>query len=126
MIDMAVVAKVVESAKKVYPEQRKSYVAQAKAMLATGETQGQTVETVEAIIAAVEAIDAPVDAPAPVVPPANTVRVSVDKANFAKGVKYAKQFGGRFDGDTKTWLIPASRPELGNIRAYGLVRVVEQ
>jgi hypothetical protein len=50
------------------------------------------------------------------------VRVAVDKANFAKGVKYAKQFGGTFDGATKTWTIPANRPELGNLRAYGLIR----
>ena len=121
MVDAAVVAKIVEQASKVYPEQRASYVAQAKAMLAKGETQGQTVATVEAIIAAVEAIDAPVP-PAPVVTPANRVRVTVDKANFAKGVKYAKQFGGTFDRETKTWLIPDTRPELGNLRAYGLIR----
>ena len=52
---------------------------------------------------------------------AATVTVKVDSKNFAKGVKYAKAFGGRFDHTSKTWAIPASRPELGNIRAYYLI-----
>lgn len=51
------------------------------------------------------------------------VAVRVDARSFARGVKYAKQFGGRFDPASKTWLIPAERPELSALGAYGLIRV---
>lgn len=33
-----------------------------------------------------------------------TIRISNN--NFAKGVKYAKQVGGKFDGSSKTWNLP--------------------
>lgn len=45
----------------------------------------------------------------------------VSGANFMKGVKAAKRMGGKFDGSV--WHIPASRPELGALGAYSLVRV---
>ena len=52
---------------------------------------------------------------------ATTITVEVIKGrNFAKGVKYAKRFGGRFDPATKTWQIPADRPEVKNLAAYYL------
>jgi hypothetical protein len=52
-----------------------------------------------------------------------TVTVKLSQSHFAKGLKYAKQVGGRFNTDTKTWAIPASRPELGAASAYGWVIV---
>ena len=52
-----------------------------------------------------------------------TVTVRVNPRDFARGVKYAKAFGGRFDGRTKLWTIPADRPELGALAAYGLILV---
>lgn len=54
---------------------------------------------------------------------AATVTVRVNQRDFARGVKYAKAFGGQFDGVSKTWRIPAERPELGNLAAYGLALV---
>ena len=49
------------------------------------------------------------------------VRVKV--IDFSKGVKYAKRMQGVYDDSTKTWAIPATAPELGNLKAYGLERV---
>lgn len=49
------------------------------------------------------------------------VRVKV--IDFSKGVKYAKRMKGMYDENTKTWAIPATAPELGNLKAYGLERV---
>lgn len=52
----------------------------------------------------------------------------VDPGNFDKGVKYARMFGGTFDGATKTWLIPTHRNGVENNslrtpRSYGLIPV---
>lgn len=56
------------------------------------------------------------------------ITVKVSQKNFDKGVKYAKQFGGKFNPETKTWDIPTHRNghynnacnALGN---YGLIEV---
>lgn len=53
----------------------------------------------------------------------NTVTVKISPKNFAKGVSYAKKFGGKYDPTTKTWAISGDRPELGNLGAYYLIRV---
>lgn len=88
--------------------------------------------TIQATIAAVEALDAPAatnDQPAPAAQPApaNVAICKVDPRNFARGVKYAKTFGGRFDGQTKTWIIPLEREQvrasLTAAAAYGLIVV---
>ncbi|MGN6700758.1 MAG: hypothetical protein ACTHMR_21580, partial [Thermomicrobiales bacterium] len=52
------------------------------------------------------------DAPAPA--PAGTVRVRIAASGqqFGQAVADAKRAGGTFDGQTKTWLIPASAPQL--------------
>lgn len=53
-----------------------------------------------------------------------TVQVVVSgkgSAGFAQGVKMAKRLGGRYDGASKTWAIPASRVQ--DIQ-HGLLRVV--
>ena len=47
-----------------------------------------------------------------------TVRLANGK-DFTRGLKYAKQVGGRYNPDSKTWSIPDGRPELSNARAYG-------
>jgi len=52
---------------------------------------------------------------------ANTVTVQV--VDFARGIRYARAMGGRYDGISRTWEIPAERPELGALASYGLRRV---
>lgn len=47
------------------------------------------------------------------------VTVRPIKAKFSTGLKYARRLG-TYDHDSKTWSIPADRPELGNLSAYGL------
>ena len=69
------------------------------------------------------------DAPAPqpatataTATPAGTVRVRIaarDQRGFSKAVADAKRAGGKFDPQTKTWLIPASASQLGAASAYG-------
>jgi hypothetical protein len=46
--------------------------------------------------------------------------VTVKVINFRHGVRHVKRMGGTYDPAAKTWLIPADRPELGNLAAYGL------
>ncbi len=58
----------------------------------------------------------------------STITVKVNSKNFDKGVKYAKQFGGKYNAETKTWDIPTHRNghynnacnALGN---YGLIEI---
>lgn len=59
---------------------------------------------------------------------AQTITVKVNPNNFAKGVKYAKEFGGKFNPATKTWTIPTHRNGIYNnacnaLHLYGLVVV---
>lgn len=49
--------------------------------------------------------------------------VTVRVVNFKNGPRYARVMGGRFDPASKTWTIPANRPELGALGAYGLALV---
>lgn len=54
------------------------------------------------------------------------ITVRVDGKNFARGVKYAKQFGGQYDGSSKTWSLPATERVINSLRAasaYGLIVV---
>lgn len=58
----------------------------------------------------------------------DTITVSISKKNFSTGVKYAKQFGGKFDPESKTWKIPTHRNGIYNnalnaLGNYGLVKV---
>jgi hypothetical protein len=53
----------------------------------------------------------------------NGTTVSLAVVNFAKGPRYARQIGARFDGATKTWTVHLSdrnRPTLRAPGAYGL------
>lgn len=57
-----------------------------------------------------------------------TITVRVNPNNFAKGVKYAKEFGGRFDPTSKTWAIPTHRNGVYNnacnaLNLYSLIVV---
>lgn len=52
-----------------------------------------------------------------------TATVEVKVINFARGPKYARNMGGRYNPSTKTWTVPADAPELGAIGAYGLAIV---
>lgn len=52
-----------------------------------------------------------------------TATVRVDARTFERGVRFAKAFGGQYDGVSKTWAIPSDRPELANLSAYGLILV---
>lgn len=42
---------------------------------------------------------------------------------FAKGLKAAKRVGGKYDGATQTWAIPADKGELNAPGMYGWVIV---
>lgn len=58
----------------------------------------------------------------------STITVKVGQKNFAKGVKYAKSFGGTFDPANKTWTIPTHRNGIYNnacnaLGNYGLIVV---
>lgn len=55
-----------------------------------------------------------------------TITVRVSSSNFAKGVKYAKQFGGKFNPTTKTWTIPTHRNGIYNnaLNAPGLYGLI--
>jgi hypothetical protein len=58
----------------------------------------------------------------------STITVKVSQKNFAKGVKYAKTFGGKYDGGSKTWTIPTHRNGVYNnacnaLGNYGLIEV---
>ena len=35
----------------------------------------------------------------------------------------ARSAGAKFNGASRTWDIPADRPETGNLKAYGLMKV---
>lgn len=52
-----------------------------------------------------------------------TVLVRIIKSDFQRGLRYAKRWDGVYDPAAKTWAIAADRPELGNLKAYGLERV---
>ena len=52
-----------------------------------------------------------------------TVEIRIHPNNFAKGVAFAKRYGGKYNGSTKTWSIPASRHELNAPSAYGWILV---
>lgn len=52
-----------------------------------------------------------------------TVTVRIKGNDFNRGLRYARQVGGRFNPADKTWNIPADRPELGAANAYGWVIV---
>lgn len=52
----------------------------------------------------------------------------LDKKNFQRGLKYAKQFGGKYDPETKTWIITTTEGTVADNslrapRAYGLIPV---
>lgn len=58
----------------------------------------------------------------------STITVKISSKNFDKGVKYAKQFGGKYDGQSKTWTIPTHRNGIYNnacnaLGNYGLIEV---
>lgn len=69
--------------------------------------------------------DAPTPQPATATAPATpagTVRVRIaarDQRGFSKAVADAKRVGGKFDPQTKTWLIPADSNFLNAAGAYG-------
>lgn len=46
-----------------------------------------------------------------------TIRISNN--NFAKGIKYAKQVGGKFDPATKTWSLPDTQRVADMLNAPG-------
>lgn len=56
----------------------------------------------------------------------NTITVKISSDNFAKGVKYAKQFGGKYDPMMKTWTIPTHRNGVYNnsLNAPGLYGLI--
>jgi len=55
---------------------------------------------------------------------ANGIRVAVSKNNFSTGLKYAKQLGGKFDGATKTWILPATETVRNHLRVAGVYGLV--
>jgi hypothetical protein len=46
-----------------------------------------------------------------------TIRISSN--NFAKGIKYAKQVGGKFDSMSKTWTLPDTQRVADMLNAPG-------
>lgn len=60
----------------------------------------------------------------------DVIIVRIAKANFQKGLKYAKTFGGKYNPENKTWTIPLYQNGVRNNalnapQLYGLIPVIE-
>lgn len=58
----------------------------------------------------------------------STITVKISSKSFDKGLKYAKQFDGKYNAQDKTWTIPTHRNGIYNnacnaLGNYGLIEV---
>lgn len=131
-IEQAAVAQFVAQAQTATPDERKvvierlsRFVGRSERMTYKGHKMSD--EALQAAIDQITAMDAPQAEPEVEQARPGVAICRVDPKNFAKGVKYAKQFGGTFDPTSKTWRIPLDREivrdSLTAARAYGLILV---